>query len=119
MKIKEGVYPVRIRECASRLFYLADCLEALDMELKIDGIELIITSIMDGKHALDSRHHQGGAADIRTRHLSDEQVTKLVQKANKNFRVKIEVGPEKYWYEGGEIVLPAKRSTNQHIHVER
>jgi len=118
MNIKDGVYPRQIRQCAYCLIDLADGLDALAMALKIDGIELIVTSIMDGKHASDSRHYQGRAADLRTRHLSDEQVRKLIETAHKIFRVKIEVGPEKYWYDGGDIVLPKKRSANQHVHVE-
>lgn len=42
------------------------------------GKQLVLTSCMDGKHRRGSLHYQGFAFDVRTRHLSDEEVVRFV-----------------------------------------
>ncbi len=34
------------------------------------GVEIVITSLLDGKHSKKSLHYKGLAVDLRTRHLS-------------------------------------------------
>ena len=35
------------------------------------GVDLILTSVTDGKHSKGSRHYSGLAFDMRTRHMKD------------------------------------------------
>lgn len=65
------------------------------------GVDLIITSVLDGKHMKTSLHYKGLAVDLRIRHLS---------KANQGIaaqRLRLMLGPEY------DVVLE-----ETHIHVE-
>lgn len=44
---------------------------------KTFDVELVVTSIVDGKHSRTSRHYLGIAADLRTRYFTKQQI-KLV-----------------------------------------
>ena len=67
----------------------------------LGDVELVITSALDGKHSVHSRHYQGNAIDIRTRDL--------VPTARQEFRDKLAdaLGPD------FDVVLES-----DHLHVE-
>lgn len=46
-------------------------------ELRI-GKELVVTSCTDGKHMKGSKHYSGYAIDIRIRHLTASEISKLI-----------------------------------------
>ena len=65
------------------------------------GVELVITSLLDGNHMSGSLHYKGLAVDLRTRHLTKSQRTKARD------RLHVGLGPE------FDVVLE-----KTHIHVE-
>jgi len=42
------------------------------------GYDCIITSVMDGRHSIKSKHYAGQAFDCRTRHLPDQSAIETV-----------------------------------------
>ena len=42
------------------------------------NVDLVITSVNDGKHSFNSLHYSGSAVDIRTRNLPDTATIQLV-----------------------------------------
>ena len=65
------------------------------------GAELVITSLLDGKHMKGSLHYSGLAVDLRTRHLGPGDRGTVTE------RLTVALGPEY------DVVLE-----NDHIHVE-
>ena len=63
--------------------------------------ELIITSLLDGKHMPGSFHYKGLAVDLRTRHLSNSDRMLVVA------RLRLALGPEY------DVVLE-----KTHLHLE-
>jgi len=74
--------------------------EAREVYRDLDA-ELIITSLLDGKHMVGSLHYKGLAVDLRTRHLSSND--RMLAAA----RIRLALGPEY------DVVLE-----KTHIHVE-
>ncbi len=52
------------------------------------GVELVITSLLDGKHMSGSKHYEGQAVDLRTRHIPAED------RALVTARLREALGPE-------------------------
>lgn len=75
-------------------------IEAREIYRDLDA-ELIITSLLDGKHMPNSFHYKGLAVDLRTRHLS--RTDKMLVAA----RLRLALGPEY------DVVLE-----KTHLHVE-
>jgi len=48
------------------------------------GEEVVLTSVIDGKHSRGSLHYTGSAADIRTRDIPPEIQIKLVDMCKEN-----------------------------------
>ena len=48
------------------------------------GLELVITSLVDGKHSVGSLHYVGHAADFRTRNIEPEDVQTIAQECRDN-----------------------------------
>ena len=65
MKIKPGVRIFGIRPELVLAFHIADKI------FEKYGIELVITSVIDGKHSKGSLHYIGAAGDMRTRDASE------------------------------------------------
>lgn len=74
------------------------CCEAAFAKLKID---FVITSVMDGKHKDGSKHYEGLAFDVRTRHIRPEHWNAVVN------TIRDEIG------DGFDVVLEG-----DHIHIE-
>lgn len=69
MKIKEGVKVTGLRpELLLALMVAKDVWQA-------EGQELVITSVIDGKHSATSLHYAGQAADLRIWGLADPAKT--------------------------------------------
>ena len=75
-------------------------IEAREVYRELDA-ELIITSLLDGKHMPKSFHYKGLAVDLRTRHLSNKD--KMIATA----RLRLMLGPNY------DIVLE-----KTHLHIE-
>ncbi len=75
-------------------------MEAREVYRDLDA-ELIITSLLDGKHMKGSFHYKGLAVDLRTRHLSK------TDRALAAARIRLALGPEY------DVVLE-----KTHIHLE-
>ena len=65
------------------------------------GVACIITSVLDGKHGMDSKHYVGQAIDLRTRHMDERLWPIVAEELNKA------LGPQY------DVVLES-----DHIHVE-
>jgi len=63
-------------------------LQSMDDVFRESGEELVITSVIDGKHSRASLHYVGQAADIRTRNINREKLEGLVLKC------RINLGPD-------------------------
>lgn len=46
-----------------------------EAQYQSEGVELVITSLNDGRHSHSSRHYGGLAADLRSRTLKNPQAT--------------------------------------------
>ena len=69
MKLKEGVRIVGVKP---ELLIGLMVAEQIFLE---HGSELVVTSIIDGKHKQKSKHYSGNAADLRIWYLDDAQKT--------------------------------------------
>ncbi len=76
--VKEGVVFKRINSIYMRLF--KTLMEAGD----VIGKEMVITSAFDGKHKPSSFHYKHRALDIRTVHLTEEELEKLMEFLKEN-----------------------------------
>ena len=63
MKIKSGVRVLGIRPEMILALMVAEPL------FTKGGVELVITSVVDGSHSMGSLHYAGAAVDLRIRHL--------------------------------------------------
>ena len=75
-------------------------MEAREIYRDLDA-DLIITSLLDGKHMPNSFHYKGLAVDLRTRHISNSDRMLVVG------RLRLALGPEY------DVVLE-----KTHLHVE-
>lgn len=76
MRLKAGVNPVGIKPEINLAMMIADAV------YKDFMYECVITSINDSTHSATSRHYQGMAFDLRTRHMpakTAENVSKTIQ----------------------------------------
>ena len=72
MRCKPGVY---IRGVCAELLWATLCLEHVLIE---HGLELVVTSVVDGRHSSKSLHYTGRGVDVRNRHVPEakrEQIT--------------------------------------------
>jgi hypothetical protein len=79
----------------------------LDSLFKSLNIPLIITSLTDGKHSVNSLHYKGLAVDLRTKHIQDVEVKKSLVN-----EIKSALGEE------FDVVLENLGKEQEHIHVE-
>lgn len=65
-----------------------------DLSKELFGIEIIITSGMEGEHSINSKHPKGDAVDIRTWYYKKGEAAKLVKavkaKIDKNYDIILE-----------------------------
>lgn len=47
----------------------------------VTGKECVVTSLVDGRHRADSYHYLGGAADLRSRHLTSDEQQEVLTRA--------------------------------------
>ena len=60
-----------------RIWFAVGFAEALSRVLNLG--EVVVTSLRDGTHSDNSLHYKGLAVDLRTRHLTEDQLTFWVQ----------------------------------------
>lgn len=86
---KSGVSVVGIKEETITLIAILNCYFYLRI-----GKPLVITSCTDGKHMKNSKHYSGYAIDIRTYHLSAQEINMLViwfkNNHDKNYDIVVE-----------------------------
>lgn len=88
MRLKEGVRAAGIRAEVALAAAIANHV------YKAHGYDLVITSLLDGKHSATSLHYAGAAMDLRTRHLkpgdADAIVSDLSDALGQDFDVVLE-----------------------------
>jgi len=72
MKLKPGVI---IEGLNQEMMFALGFLEAAYWD--IAGVELVVTSGLDGHHSKQSKHYTGNAIDARTRNITPEQALKV------------------------------------------
>lgn len=95
MKLKDS--SVKLESAHWTIWHAAIVTEAV---LKKYGSELVITSVNDGKHMVDSLHYKGRAMDIRTWYIQGRELQVVAE-------LKRELGPDY------DVVLE-----KDHIHIE-
>ena len=101
MKQKEGV---SIKGIQPEVIYGLLVAETVFTET---GYDLIITSICDSKHGVNSLHYKGLAFDLRSKHLPTEIIKKyLLECLKKCFG--------KEW----DVILEDLGGDNEHYHLE-
>ena len=65
------------------------------------GYDCVLTSCTDGTHGRQSLHYQGNAVDLRTRHIDERDLARIVEK------IGLALGPEY------DVVVEAT-----HLHIE-
>ena len=68
MRLKRGVKQEGVQ---APIWYAIGIAEMIYASL---GVQLVVTSLCDGKHGANSLHYNGLAVDIRTRNLSQAQI---------------------------------------------
>lgn len=72
------------------------------------GVNMVITSLVDGKHSLKSKHWTGDAADLRTHNLPTHVDPQTVVKD-----IKERLNSSDY-----DVILEDYNGPNEHIHCE-
>lgn len=72
LKFKEGVTVTFTAE-VNRI------LEAAEYTFQANGYSCVCTSGTDGKHMPTSKHYQAQAVDLRSKHVSEEMLPKIVE----------------------------------------
>lgn len=72
------------------------------------GSEVIITSLNDGKHSLNSKHYSGEAVDIRSKHLSTANKRKILEE------LRLALSYPKLF----DVLLEYENQDNEHFHIE-
>lgn len=70
------------------------------------GYDMVITEVTGAKHSRGSLHYVGLAADLRSKHLSNEHKNLILIQAQ------AALGPE------FDIILEARNQDNEHYHLE-
>ncbi len=70
------------------------------------GAELVITSVLDGRHRRGSKHFVGYAVDLRTKNLDRPSKIDAINK------LKEALGTDY------DVILEAEDTPNEHLHVE-
>jgi hypothetical protein len=75
--------------------------------VELDLPEMLITSGNDGTHMKGSRHFSGDALDVRSKHLTDQQLTALVRVVRRRLGT------------GYQVLVEHRKQANEHLHVEK
>lgn len=100
MRFKAGVY---LRGVSPELVL---GLLVLDRIYEEHGYRMTVTSLVDGLHSDKSLHYSGRAADVRTNDINDDMIDAIFFQAQREL-------PEDF-----DIVLEARGTDNEHIHIE-
>ena len=71
IRIKPGVRIYGIKPETTLAIYIADGF------FRGEGLDTVITSVMDGKHSWGSLHYVGAAVDLRTSHLTNRSLSRV------------------------------------------
>jgi len=85
---------------------------AAGLKARMFGVNLVITSLLDGVHNPGSLHPKGLAADLRAKDLSDRDAISWFEEVKSQLEP---MGFDVVW-EGGVGATPA--TTGSHIHLE-
>lgn len=96
MRLKKGV---KTEGAQGQTWYAIGIAEVVYRDV---NLQLVVTSITDGKHKEGSLHYKGLAFDLRTRDLSETEKQKIL------FRLKYLLEPQGY-----DVLIEA-----DHIHIE-
>lgn len=99
---------VRFRVWTPALSYMLDVVQTID-EKKYDWkpLNLVVTSVNDSNHSVNSRHYKNEAIDIRTRSFKDE-----IDKSKFVFKLQEMLG-NKF-----TVLYEDPGGPNQHIHIQ-
>lgn len=95
MKFKKDVDPTGIRPELMVALFICD-----SVYREVEGIDLVVTSLNDGKHSFGSLHFSGAAADLRIWNIDAERMVN---------KIKIALGSNSAY----DVVLES-----DHIHLE-
>lgn len=73
MRLKKGVEVVHQDTGLSIQPEAVMAVIVADVIWKLFNQELVVTSVLEGKHKVDSLHYTGNAVDFRTRYFTDEE----------------------------------------------
>ena len=68
-----------------------DAMAIAEKVFKDFGYDCIVTSLCDGKHSRNSKHYEGNAMDLRTRHLKDGEAERITELLANRLGVKYDV----------------------------
>lgn len=72
----------------------------------LDSVEMVVTSGKDGIHMRQSKHYEGNAVDLRTKHLT------WAVKSEWRDALKRTLGPDY------DVILEGMGTDKEHLHVE-
>jgi len=99
MIFKQGVRTLGVKPELTMALLVADqCYTNID-------VNMVVTSVVDGRHSAASKHYLGLAADIRTRNLTSEQRVKMFE------TLKVQLHECLVLWEG-------KGTPNEHFHIQ-
>lgn len=99
IKIKPGVIMVGLSPI------MRPVLLAADRIMRLHGVDLVITSALDGAHSAGSFHYYGFAVDIRSKHLIKEDQQSVLSQL-------IDALPD------FQVIIECQDTPNQHFHIE-
>lgn len=112
---KEGVLLKRVTPALAWIFYVLDGFVRNNNWLPV---ELVITSIEDGKHAPNSRHYRGEAIDIRSKNFLNRDLKRRFRSELESALNHHPLVTAKGVGDNFRVLLEVEGTPNEHFHVQ-